>query len=89
MAAGIEATEALDLVGTDRLEPDEVQETLEAGVDRAPGRRSAAMRAGEIGRDPNGGSCPAWCRYQPICRLERSIGADESRATASGGNGAG
>ena len=36
------------------------------------------MRAGEIGRDPNQGRCPPWCRYQPICRLERSIGAEEA-----------
>jgi hypothetical protein len=47
------------------------------------------MRAGEIGRDPNGDACPVWCRYQPICRLERSIGAEEVVNGNGGGNGAG
>jgi RecB family exonuclease len=89
VASGVEATEALDLVGTDRLEPDEVQGLLDAGESRA--RESvAAMRAGRIGRDPNGGACPPWCRYQPICRLERSIGAEEVDGNGdAGGNGAG
>jgi hypothetical protein len=48
------------------------------------------MRAGQIDRDPNGGRCPKWCRYQPICRLERAIGAEELAANGdAGGNGAG
>ncbi len=76
MATGIEATEAIDLVGTDRLEPDEVQQLLDAGESQAK-ESVAAMRAGQIDRAPNGGSCPPWCRFQPICRLERSIGAEE------------
>ena len=87
VAAGIEATEALDALSTDRLDSDAVEEMLEAGVSRAR-EMVAAMRAGEIGRDPNGGTCPAWCRYQPICRLERSIGAEEVPANGEGGNGA-
>ena len=88
VAAGTEATEALDVLSTDRLEPDEVQEMLEAGASRAK-EKVAAMREGEIGRDPNGGACPVWCRYQPICRLERSIGAEEATGNGEGGNGAG
>ena len=89
VAAGIEATEALDLVGTDRLEHDEVRELLDAGESRAK-ESVAAMRAGQIDRDPNGGSCPPWCRYQPICRLERSIGAEEVAGNGdAAGNGAG
>ncbi|MEK6327934.1 MAG: PD-(D/E)XK nuclease family protein [Actinomycetota bacterium] len=89
VAAGIEATEALDLVGTDRLEPDEVRELLDAGESRAK-ESVAAMRAGQIDRAPNGGSCPPWCRFQPICRLERSIGAEEVAGNGDApGNGAG
>jgi hypothetical protein len=47
------------------------------------------MRAGQIDRAPNGGCCPSWCRFQPICRLERSIGAEEVVNGNGGGNGAG
>ena len=89
VATGIEATEVLELARTDRLEHEDVEQTLDAGVSRAR-ERAAAMRAGEIGRDPNGGSCPKWCRYQPICRLERSIGAEEVAGNGdAGGNGEG
>ena len=88
VTSGIEATEALDLVGTDRLEPDEIQRLLDAGESRAK-ESVAAMRAGQIDRAPNGDACPAWCRYQPICRLERSIGAEEADGNGDAvGNGA-
>jgi RecB family exonuclease len=88
VVSGIDATDALHLVGTDRLEPDEVQGLLDAGESQAK-ESVAAMRAGRIGRDPNGGACPPWCRYQPICRLERSIGADEVDGNGdAGGSGA-
>ena len=89
VATGIEATEDLDLARTDRLEHDDVRERS-TPARRGPGRSVAAMRAGEIGRDPNGGTCPKWCRFQPICRLERSIGAEEVAGNGdAGGNGAG
>jgi PD-(D/E)XK nuclease superfamily len=85
--AGIdEATEGLDLTRTDVLDPDEVRATVDAGVETAR-ERAAAMRRGAIGRDPNQGQCPTWCRYQPICRLERSIGPDEGSGNGNGGNG--
>jgi hypothetical protein len=45
------------------------------------------MRRGAIGRDPNGGECPSWCQYQPICRLERAVGSDDGGGNANGGNG--
>jgi ATP-dependent helicase/DNAse subunit B len=66
----------LDLTRTDRLAPEVVAETIEAGV-RTAREKAVAMRAGKIGRDPNQGRCPPWCRYQAICRLERSLGAEE------------
>jgi RecB family exonuclease len=85
--AGVdEVTEGLDLTRTDVLDPDEVQATVDAGVETAR-ERAAAMRRGSIGRYPNRGECPTWCRYQPICRLERSIGADEGSTNGNGGNG--
>ena len=85
--AGVEeVTEGLDLTRTDVLDPDAVQATVDAGVERAR-ERAAAMRRGSIGRDPNRGECPTWCRYQPICRLERSIGDDEGSGNGNGVNG--
>jgi hypothetical protein len=77
VADGVAGTDALDLVGTDRLTQDEVAETVEDGVGTAR-VKAAAMRAGKIDRDPNGGRCPPWCRFQPICRLERSIGTEDT-----------
>jgi DNA-binding transcriptional ArsR family regulator len=88
VAGGADATELLDLVRSDRLEHENVQETLDAGVSRAR-EKAAAMRGGEIDRDPNGGKCPKWCHYQPICRLERSIGVEEAAGNGDAGNGAG
>jgi ATP-dependent helicase/DNAse subunit B len=75
VAADGSGTDGLDLTKTDRLEADEVRATVEGGVERAR-RKAAAMRRGEIARDPNRGECPEWCRFQPICRLERSIGSE-------------
>jgi ATP-dependent helicase/DNAse subunit B len=77
-----EATEGLDLTKTDILDPDDVRETVAAGVETA-GERAAAMRRGAIDRKPNQGECPKWCTYQPICRLERSLGTGGDE----GGNG--
>jgi hypothetical protein len=34
------------------------------------------MRAGEIRRNPLGGQCPKYCRFQPICRKERALGLE-------------
>jgi hypothetical protein len=34
------------------------------------------MQAGDIKRDPLNRQCPKYCAYQPICRLERSLGVD-------------
>jgi RecB family exonuclease len=77
-------TDGLELTKTDRLESEEVRAMVEDGVDRAR-RKAAAMRRGEIDRDPNRGECPEWCRYQPICRLERSIGSEPEGPEGEGG----
>jgi len=84
--ASVEATEGLDLTKTDVVDLDDVGATVEAGVETAR-ERATAMRRGSIGRDPNRGECPKFCRYQPICRLERSIAADAGASDGNGGNG--
>jgi ATP-dependent helicase/DNAse subunit B len=82
-------TDGLELTRTDRLEAEEVEEIVEAGVQRAR-EKAAAMRGGAIGRDPNRGKCPDWCHYQAICRLERAIATEEQAANADGqGEGSG
>ena len=81
-----EATEGLDLKRPDFVELDLVEEIVETGVETAR-ERAAAMRSGAIARDPNGGECPSWCSYQPICRLERAVGSQEGGDDGNGGNG--
>ncbi len=54
-------------------------EAFEGQLDAAVGRAVAAarrMQAGDIKRDPLNRRCPKYCVYQPICRLERSLGLD-------------
>ena len=75
--AGIEATEALDLVSTDRLEPEERPGDARSRRSRAPRRRSRRCAQAKSGATRTAAAAPKWCRYQPICRLERSIGAEE------------
>jgi RecB family exonuclease len=79
VAKEVPGTEALELKRTDRLDPDDVEAIVQAGVDTAR-KKAAAMRRGAIGRDPNRGKCPDWCHYQAICRLERAIAAEEPTA---------
>lgn len=76
---GVQGTDRLQLTRTDRLEPDQVEALVDAAVERA-GEQATAMRRGAIGREPNRGECPEWCRYQAICRLERSIAAEQEPA---------
>jgi ATP-dependent helicase/DNAse subunit B len=79
-------TEGIEVVGTDRLEADEFEETINHGIERAT-ESARAMRAGRIARDPNGGTCPSWCRYQPICRLERTLHAEAPEEREASGKG--
>ncbi len=77
-----ERLDGLDLVGTDRFEP----EDLDAELDRAVAAaidKAGAMRGGRIARDPIGGTCPAYCRYHPICRIERALGTAGEDANGS------
>ena len=84
----------LDGVPTVRGDPcdrDQFDEELERARAQAS-EKAADMRAGKIGRDPIGGRCPAYCMFQPICRLERAVGLEDEQApgaNGSGGNGNG
>ena len=57
-------------VGTDFIEEQEFDATVERAADRAR-EIVAAIRAGKIGRVPRDGKCPRWCGLAPICRMER------------------
>jgi RecB family exonuclease len=81
--------EGLPLVRTDPCEADEFEAELERARAQAA-EKAAAMRAGSISRDPHGGACPTYCTFQPICRLERAIGLEETEAEGDeNGNGNG
>jgi ATP-dependent helicase/nuclease subunit B len=71
---GDDRLRGLELVrGGDHCDPDE----FKAHLDRAEATARAGgenLRAGKIDRDPIGGTCPRYCTFQPICRLERAIG---------------
>jgi ATP-dependent helicase/DNAse subunit B len=86
VAKDVPGTEALELKRTDRLDPDDVEAIVQAGVDTAR-EKAAAMRRGAIDRNPNRGKCPDWCHYQAICRLERAIAAEEPTANGEGQGG--
>ena len=75
--------EPLGLVRTDVKPPEELDEALERAEAIAV-EAATGMRAGRVRRDPLNGECPRYCTYQPICRLERALGAvgDE---TSNGG----
>ena len=65
----------LDLVkrGKDVCDEDAFEDHLRQAEDTAR-RVGAELRSGDIGRRPLGGSCPRYCTFQPICRLERALG---------------
>jgi len=69
-----ERLSGFQLVRTDRRDADELGEALEAAEVRAISA-AGEMRAGAIDRRPIGGSCPKYCTFQAICRLERALGA--------------
>jgi len=71
---GDERLSGQPLVRTDARDADELAEALEGAEERALAA-AAEMRSGAIGRRPIGGSCPKYCTFQTICRLERALGA--------------
>jgi ATP-dependent helicase/nuclease subunit B len=69
-----EELKGLGIVGTDRREADEFELALD-DAERTAVQAAAEMRSGLIARRPIGGKCPKYCTFQPICRLERALGA--------------
>ena len=61
----------LELVGPDLVPAEEFDDALRAAEERA-GEIVAAMRRGEIDRNPIDDSSPRFCTFQAICRRERS-----------------
>ena len=69
-----EDLKGLGIVGTDRLEAEEFKRALD-DAERTAIDAAGEMRSGLIARRPIGGKCPKYCTFQPICRLERALGA--------------
>jgi ATP-dependent helicase/DNAse subunit B len=69
-------------VRTDKVTRSELEDELETAYGRAK-ENGLRMRAGDIKRDPLGGSCNKYCEFQPICRLERAIGLEEEGENGS------
>jgi ATP-dependent helicase/DNAse subunit B len=66
-------------VNTDLLDDERFDEALTAARERA-GQIVGRMRRGDITRDPIDDRCPSYCRFQPICRRERAIAIEPTRA---------
>jgi RecB family exonuclease len=60
----------------DQLDDETFEATLEQAKERAA-EIIGSIQAGDIGRRPIGGTCPTYCRFQPICRRERGVAEDE------------
>jgi ATP-dependent helicase/DNAse subunit B len=72
--SGDERLAGLEIVGTDRRDAEEMAAAL-ADAEATAIRAADEMRAGRIARRPIGGSCPKYCNFQAICRIERAVGA--------------
>jgi ATP-dependent helicase/DNAse subunit B len=66
----------LDPRPNDQLDDEAFEATLSEARVKAEGI-IASVQAGEVIRDPIGGSCPDWCSFQPICRRERGLPEEE------------
>jgi ATP-dependent helicase/DNAse subunit B len=73
---GDERLAGLNLVRGDRKDEKDFDEALVQARELAV-TKGAELRSGAITRAPLGGSCPKYCTYQPICRLERALGLPE------------
>lgn len=68
--------------GNDLL-PD-LSEPMEEAV-RTAAETVEAIRAGRVTRDPIGGTCPRYCHYAPICRIDRASPQLEKALAQEGG----
>jgi hypothetical protein len=66
----------LDPRPNDQLDDEAFEATLSEARVKAEGI-IASVQAGQVIRDPIGGSCPDWCSFQPICRRERGLPEEE------------
>jgi hypothetical protein len=64
--------EGVDLIGKDARDAEEFEATLDRAAERAS-KIAGQITAGRVRRDPLGGACPIFCRWQTICRKERGI----------------
>jgi len=78
-----ERLDGLGIVRTDRQDPEQLEQALDH-AEAAAIEAAGEMRRGLIARRPIGGSCPKYCNYQPICRLERALGAVGEESSSNG-----
>ncbi len=71
-----DALEGTEIIGGDGLDADEFEATLERAAERAS-EIAGQITRGRVRRDPLGGECPIFCRWQTICRKERGMGDPE------------
>ena len=83
VVAGDPHLEGMHLVRGDDCDADDLDAELERARALAV-EKAAAMRGGEIARDPIGGRCPRYCTYQAVCRLERAVGIDDDSGADNG-----
>ncbi|HET6830335.1 MAG TPA: PD-(D/E)XK nuclease family protein [Solirubrobacterales bacterium] len=70
--AGLIPGETACHYGTDFKDPEVLAEIVDDALAEAT-RVVTEIRAGRIGRNPRGGTCPTWCGMAPICRIERGV----------------
>jgi RecB family exonuclease len=71
-----DALAGFDTFGNDRLPHDGFEEALASAAATAS-RIAGDVHDGRLRRDPLGGECPRFCRFQTICRRERGMREDE------------
>nr|MBA2513354.1 PD-(D/E)XK nuclease family protein [Solirubrobacterales bacterium] len=71
-----ELLEGYGFVSTD-LRPDEAFDAALDEAKAAAERIAGDIRTGRVRRDPQGGECPRFCRWQTICRKERGMEEEE------------
>jgi ATP-dependent helicase/DNAse subunit B len=68
-----EALGGVEVIGDDGLDAEEFEATLDRAAERAT-EIAGQITRGRVRRDPIGGECPVFCRWQTICRKERGMG---------------
>jgi RecB family exonuclease len=63
----------VEIIRDDGLDAEQFEETLKRAANRAS-EIARQITEGRVRRDPTGGECPVFCRWQTICRKERGMG---------------